>query len=87
MATGQKTGGRQKGTPNKLSMTVKENVINVFDSLGGTEHMKEWAIENPTQFYNIYAKLLPTEITGDADNPLQVISTIQLVALDDDSTD
>jgi len=62
--TGKKWGGRQKGTPNKLSTTVKENVIAVFNQLGGTENMAEWAKDNPTPFFNIYAKLLPTELDG-----------------------
>ena len=53
--------GRKPGSVNKLSMTVKQNVINVFDRLGGEDHMVEWAIENPNQFYNIYAKLMPTQ--------------------------
>ena len=53
--------GRTKGTPNKLSATVKQNVINVFERLGGEDHMTMWAAENPNQFYNIYAKLMPTQ--------------------------
>jgi hypothetical protein len=53
--------GRKPGSVNKLSMTVKQNVINVFDRLGGEDHMVEWATENPNQFYNIYAKLMPTQ--------------------------
>lgn len=58
--------GRKPGTPNKLSMTVKQNVISVFDAIGGTDHMTQWALDNPNQFYAIYAKLMPTqqEITG-----------------------
>jgi hypothetical protein len=53
--------GRKAGVPNKLSSTVKENVIAVFDGIGGVEHMKQWAIDNPNNFYNIYAKILPTQ--------------------------
>jgi len=53
--------GRKAGTPNKMSATVKENVIAVFDGIGGVEHMKQWAIDNPNNFYNIYAKILPTQ--------------------------
>lgn len=68
MAIGKKTGGRTKGTPNKLSASVKDNVISVFEDLGGTEHMKLWASENPTQFYNIYAKLLPLQLNGAGEN-------------------
>jgi hypothetical protein len=63
-----KTGGRKKGTSNKLSSTVKDNVIAVFDRLGGIEHMAEWASDNPTQFYNIYSKLLPIEMHGAGDD-------------------
>jgi len=66
--TGKKFGGRTKGTPNKLSASVKDNVISVFEDLGGTEHMKLWASENPTQFYNIYAKLLPLQLNGAGEN-------------------
>lgn len=58
--------GRKPGVPNKLSMTVKENVIEVFNRIGGVEQMSVWATDNPSQFYNIYAKILPmqTEISG-----------------------
>lgn len=62
MAERKKTGGRAKGTPNKLSSTVKENVIAVFNRLEGTAGMAKWAKENPTAFYQIYSKLLPTEV-------------------------
>ena len=57
----RENSGRKAGVPNKLSATVKENVIAVFDGIGGVEHMKQWAIDNPNNFYNIYAKILPTQ--------------------------
>lgn len=53
--------GRKAGVPNKLSSTVKDNVIAVFDALGGIDHMATWASENPNNFYNIYAKILPIQ--------------------------
>ena len=53
--------GRKPGVPNKMSATVKQNVIEVFEQLGGVDHMKQWAIDNPNNFYNIYAKILPTQ--------------------------
>lgn len=56
--------GRKQGVPNKLSATVKDNVIAVFDQLGGVQHMAEWAAENPSQFYNIYSKLMPLQVNG-----------------------
>lgn len=63
MAAGVKTGGRQKGTPNKISATVRENVVAVFDEIGGVDQMVMWARENTTEFYRLYARLLPTETT------------------------
>ncbi|SAL10444.1 hypothetical protein AWB73_00112 [Caballeronia turbans] len=57
-----KTGGRQKGTPNKATVAVKEAFRAAFDDLGGTAALVEWAKENPTQFYQLFSKLIPTEV-------------------------
>lgn len=56
--------GRPAGVPNKLSGTAKENIAAVFDLLGGSPAMQKWAAENPTEFYKLYARLLPHEVTG-----------------------
>ena len=68
--------GRKPGVPNKLSSTAKQNVIDVFEQLGGVEHMTKWAQENPNNFYNIYSKIMPTqtEIGGidGSDLPLSI---------------
>lgn len=53
--------GRKKGVPNKLSTTVKENVIAVFEEIGGVDNMAKWAKEHPGHFYNLYAKLMPID--------------------------
>jgi hypothetical protein len=84
MATGKKTGGRKKGTPNKLSSTVKENVVAVFNHLNGEEltHIKDWALENPTQFYNLYAKLLPTEIEAEVEHGGEMVHKIERIVID-----
>ncbi len=64
--------GRPSGVPNKLSATVKDNIIDVFDSIGGVETMAVWANENKTQFFNLYAKLLPLQVTGENGGPIVV---------------
>lgn len=46
-----------------MGATAKENVVAVFTRLGGTATMAEWAKENRTEFYKLYAKLIPTEAT------------------------
>ena len=37
----------------------------VFTRLGGTAAMAEWATENKTEFYRIYARLLPIDMSAD----------------------
>jgi hypothetical protein len=77
--------GRKAGVPNKLSATAKQNVIEVFEQLGGVDHMKQWAIDNPNNFYNIYAKILPTqtEIGGIDGSELPIGIGITFVKPDD----
>lgn len=62
MAAGKKTGGRKAGTPNQLSSLAKDNIAAVFNKIGGSAAMAKWAEENQTQFYQIYAKLLPIDL-------------------------
>jgi hypothetical protein len=61
-----KTGGRKPGVANKLTTTVKEKVLDVFNEL---QHDKEanlltWAKSEPTEFYKIASKLIPTEVSA-----------------------
>jgi len=57
-----KSAGRPKGTPNKIGALVKQNIIAVFDGLGGTAAMIRWAKKNRTEFYKLYARLVPTQV-------------------------
>lgn len=58
---GHKTGGRTKGTPNRVSATARDNIILAFDGIGGIPALVEWAKANRADFYRIYARLLPVE--------------------------
>jgi UDP-N-acetylglucosamine pyrophosphorylase len=53
---------RPKGARNKLSADVKDNVLAVFNRLGGSATMAEWAQANLSEFYAIYARLLPKQV-------------------------
>lgn len=65
MTVGHKTGGRVKGTPNKLTITAKQAFQFAFDKIGGGEALGEWANRNKTDFYKIYGRLIPTDVTID----------------------
>lgn len=68
MARGYKTGGRKKGTPNKTTMEVKAALLEAFDDLGGVESLVAWATENPTEFYKLWAKVMPVQMTESTDS-------------------
>jgi hypothetical protein len=62
MAIGQKTGGRTKGTPNKATADVKAALCRAFDGLGGVPALIDWGRTNPTEFYRLWARLLPQDM-------------------------
>ena len=81
----RKTGGRQKGTPNRSTAAIREAMLAVFEALqaragGDNAHLLEWAEANATDFYKLSSKLLPLQVTGDDGGP--VITRIELVAPD-----
>lgn len=55
---------RTVGAKNKLGKLAKENIAAVFVRLGGTAAMAKWAEGNQTDFYKLYARLIPTEVSG-----------------------
>jgi hypothetical protein len=63
---GNKVGGRTKGATNKLTRSVREAFEAAFNGLqDDKEHnLTAWAKENPTEFYKLASKLIPTEVTG-----------------------
>jgi len=69
MAKGQKYGGRQTGSQNVHTRKIKDNIVAVFDGLGGYEAMLKWAKKNRTLFYQMYARLAPAEIHGKGFTP------------------
>jgi len=65
---GHKTGGRQVGTPNKVTSAFKDAIRFVYQDIGGHTAFAEWAKENPTEFYRIAARLIPTEMASQGTN-------------------
>ena len=72
MAKGQKTGGRTKGTPNKSTAQVKEAMLKAYQAIGGDQSFAMWARENATEFYKLWSKMLPQEISGPDGGPIEV---------------
>ena len=64
MAKGRKTGGPTHGTRNKLTVKAKEAFELAFDDLGGAGGLAAWGEANPTDFYRLFARLIPHDVTS-----------------------
>lgn len=82
MAKGFKTGGRQKGTPNKATAEVKQSLLDAFEKLGGVDGLVRWGIDNPTEFYKLWVKVMPVQQTEQVtdDMPIQRIELVTVNA-------
>jgi hypothetical protein len=82
MALGYKTGGRQKGTPNKMTALLKDAILQAAENAGGEKgtvgYLTAQAKENPAAFMTLLGKVLPTQLTGDPDNPVALIAGVEL---------
>lgn len=71
-----KQGGREKGTPNKVTKSVREAFQMVFTKLQEDEKqdysLVKWAQDNPKDFYNLASKLIPLQITGEDGEPITI---------------
>lgn len=78
MAKGKKTGGRVKGSVNKATKSMREHFAEAFDLLQEheTHKLSKWAETNPTEFYRLASKLIPTKVEADIQQPVQTIIQI-----------
>lgn len=56
--------GRKKGIPNKVTTKAREAFALAFDDIGGGKALAQWAEENQTEFYKLYARLIPVDHTS-----------------------
>jgi len=83
MATGMKTGGRQAGTPNKTTALLKDAILKAAEQAGGDNglvgYLQEQATASPAAFMSLLGKVLPMQVVGDEDNPVQHLVKIERV--------
>ncbi len=74
---GKKTGGRRKGSTNKTTALLKDAILQAAELAGDPEgmvgYLRVQAKINPGPFMALLGKVLPMQITGDKDSPLQVM--------------
>ena len=67
---GERPIGRAKGTPNALTVSVREAVERAFDKLGGASYLEHVGRTDPRTFCALLSKLLPTKLANADGSPL-----------------
>ena len=77
---GERRGGRQKGTPNKVSGDIRAIVLEALIRAGGPGYLLAQASENPGPFMALVGKIVPRENvhSGDPENPIKHEHSVEL---------
>jgi hypothetical protein len=59
-----KGSGRQKGTPNKVTTALREQILQALDVVGGVDYLVDLARNNPASFTTLLGKTMPTQLSG-----------------------
>jgi len=67
---GERVTGRQRGTVNKLTVSIREAIEHAFDNLGGASYLEHVGRTDPRTFCALLSKLLPTKLANADGSPL-----------------
>lgn len=59
---GERRGGRQRGTPNRLTRDLKSMIEGALHTVGGQRYLVTIAREQPDTFCRLLAKILPRDL-------------------------
>ena len=65
--------GRLHGYPNKTTVSVKAALEAAFLGLGGVPALIAWAEKEPAEFYRLWGKLLPRNVTIEGGAQLGIV--------------
>lgn len=78
--------GKPKGATHKTTRAAKEAIALAADRLGGVDRLVAWCQEdkkNEHAFWSsVYPRLLPLQLAGDGDNPIQAKLVVEFVKPD-----
>ena len=74
--------GRPPGSANKVPAILKEAIIRAAELAGGEEgltgYLQTQANANPSAFLGLLGKVLPLQMAGDRENPLQHVHVLEV---------
>lgn len=59
-----KTGGRKKGTPNKIDSNLKDQILKSLIIVGGVDYLAKQAELNPGPYLSLLGKCLPRDLNN-----------------------
>ena len=71
--------GRPKGTLNKVTTALREQILEALDHVGGVEYLKKVAMTNPQTFCGLLGKVLPTTIADGDSGPVKIVLEQRIV--------
>jgi hypothetical protein len=83
--------GRKKGVPNKTTALLKDAILKAAEGAGGKEGLVGYLQaqakkKNAGPFLALLGKVLPTQVSGDADNPIAPSHTVIVEFVSADKT-
>ncbi len=71
--------GKPKGAKNKATISVKNAFAEAFNELQKDKSncLLSWGKENPTEFYKLASKLIPTELAGSIEQKVTEIKIVR----------
>ena len=87
MAKGKKTGGRKPGSVNKTTALLKDAVLKAAELAGSDIHgtdglvgyLRMQATLNPAPFMSLLGRVIPLQVDGNPDKPIQHRLKIEFV--------
>ena len=74
--------GRPKGVPNKNTALLKDAILRAAEKAGGKDgligYLTTQADANPTAFMSLLGKVLPLQVTGSDDGPVDFTFSFKL---------
>jgi len=78
-----KRGGREKGTKNKLTVLLKDAILQAAELEGSDRHgkgglvgfLRMYSRKHPVVYGRLMEKLLPYQLTGKDGSPMQMVHT------------
>lgn len=62
--------------------SVTRNILSTFELIGGVPRFADWASENPTEFYRMYARQAPKDDGNDGSESTKIVHVIPRGKLD-----